>query len=163
MGNSIKFGTVSVGGNLQNIQVDGDIIWGDKIMITTTGFKQEQDKQDFLKQIEELRATLRQMLAEISNAQELDQETKDGLVLEVAVQINQLGTAKTTAKTVAVAQQVPEEERKTLEDCLKSTETLLDKVKSAGKKVAEWTATLAHHVEIGLSILVSAKQLFGMP
>jgi hypothetical protein len=55
----------TVGGNA-SFSAGGDMVAGDKITQSTTttvdnGFKQDNDKQKFLQQIDELRATLRDL------------------------------------------------------------------------------------------------------
>ena len=68
MGGSTRggFHVGTVGGNA-SFSAGGDMVAGDKTTQTTTttavnnGFKQDDDKQKFLQQIDELRATLREL------------------------------------------------------------------------------------------------------
>src|SRR6266478_923210 len=60
----------TVGGNA-SFSAGGDMVAGDKITQTTAttvnnGFKQDDDKQKFLQQIDELRATLRELQAKMA-------------------------------------------------------------------------------------------------
>src|ERR1700758_3764083 len=77
----------TVGGNA-SFSAGGDMVAGDKITQTTTttvnnGFKQDDDKQKFLLQIEELRATLRELQAKTAEAPALSQDAKDEIAAEV--------------------------------------------------------------------------------
>ena len=75
------FNIGSVGGNA-SFSAGGDIVGGDKTTQTTTttvnnGFKQDDDKQKFLQQIDELRATLRDLQTKTAEAPGLSQDVKD--------------------------------------------------------------------------------------
>jgi hypothetical protein len=63
--NSSTKGGIHIGsaGNV-NMSAGGDIVGGNKVT-TFNGFRQDDDKQKFLQQIEELRATLRDLQAVI--------------------------------------------------------------------------------------------------
>ena len=70
----------TVGGNA-SFSAGGDMVAGDKIAQSTTttannGFKQDDDKQKFLQQIDELRATLRDLQTKMAEAPELSQDAK---------------------------------------------------------------------------------------
>src|ERR1700745_3218887 len=88
----------TVGGNA-SFSAGGDMVAGDKITQTTTttvtkGFKQDDDKQKFLQQIDELRATLRELQTKTAEAPGLSQDAKDEIAAEVLQQVNTLKKAK---------------------------------------------------------------------
>ena len=70
-----------------------------------TGFKQDDDKQKFLQQIEELRAILREFQAKTAEAPVLSQDTKDEIAAEVLQQVNALKKTRDKAAGLPVAQQ----------------------------------------------------------
>ena len=122
----------TVGGNA-SFSASGDMVAGDKITQTTTttvenGFKQEDDKQKFLQQIEELRATLRGLQAKTAEAPGLSQDVKDEIAAEVLHQVNALKKANDEAAGLPVAQQPPRETLQVIGQGLESTGTVLDKV-----------------------------------
>jgi hypothetical protein len=90
MGSSTKggFHLGTVGGNV-SFTAGGDMVAGDKITQTTTtatvnnGFKQDDDKQKFLQQIDELRAALRELQTQTAEAPGLSQEAKDEIAAKV--------------------------------------------------------------------------------
>jgi hypothetical protein len=163
MGNTATFGTTTAGGDINLNQAEGDITYGDKIttQTITTGFKQEQDKQEFLKQIEELRGALRQIQTEMQNVAGLDQDAKDEIVTAIMQQVTALNKAKGEAEKLSP--ESPAAKHKTLEDYLESTETVLNKAKEIGGKAAEWTVKLAPYFEKALPLVLSARRLFGIP
>src|SRR6266478_2454244 len=97
----------SVGGNA-SFSAGGDMVAGDKVTQTTTtttinnGFKQDDDKQKFLQQIEELRATLRELQTKTAEAPGLSQDAKDEITTEVLQQVNTLKKAKDEAAGLPV-------------------------------------------------------------
>jgi hypothetical protein len=110
----------AVGGNA-SFSAGGDMVAGDKITQTTTtatvnnGFKQDDDKQKFLQQIEELRATLRELQAKTVEAPGLSQDAKDEIAAEVLQQVNALKKAKDEAAGLVVARQPPPETLQVIE------------------------------------------------
>src|SRR6266850_8120368 len=100
----------SVGGNA-SFSAGGDMVAGDKITQTATtttvnnGFKQDDDKQKFLQQIDELRATLRELQTKTAEAPGLSQDAKDEITAEVMQQVNVLKKAKDEAAGLPVAQE----------------------------------------------------------
>ena len=66
------FNIGSVGGNV-SVSAGGDVVAGDKVTTTTStttitnGFKQEEDKQQFVRDIEDLRNALRELQTKIQD------------------------------------------------------------------------------------------------
>jgi chromosome segregation ATPase len=157
----------TVGGNA-SFNAGGDMVAGDKITQTTTttvndGFKQDDDKQKFLQQIEELRATLRELQAKMAEAPGLSQDAKDEIAAEVLQQVNVLKKAKDEAAGLPVAQQAPRETLQVIQQGLESTGTVLDKVKCLCDKAAGIGEKIEPYVSKALPILLSARHLFGLP
>ncbi len=162
------FNIGSVGGNL-SVTAGGDVVAGDKVTTTTStttitnGFKQEEDKQQFVRDIEDLRNALRELQSKIQEAPGVSQDDKDKIVAEVMQQVNALKTAKEEADSLPVAQQGPPDKSKRVANYLDTTKTLLDKVNELGAKAVEVGATLKPYVEKALPLLLSARVLFGIP
>src|ERR1700732_3230832 len=82
------FNIGSVGGNV-SVSAGGDVVAGDKVTTTTStttitnGFKQEQDKQQFVRNIEELRTALVELQSKIQEAAGVSQDDKDKIAAEV--------------------------------------------------------------------------------
>jgi len=144
------------------------MVAGDKLTQTTTttvdnGFKQDDDKQKFLEQIEELRATLRQLQAKMAEAPGLSQDVKDEISAEVLQQVNTLKKAKDEAAGLPVTQQPPPKTLRVIEQGLESTGTVLDKVTSLCDKAVGFGEKIEPYVTKALPILLSARHLFGLP
>jgi hypothetical protein len=157
----------TVGGNA-SFSAGGDMVAGDRITQTTTttvnnGFKQDDDKQKFLLQIEELRATLRELQAKTAEAQGLSQDAKDDIAAEVLQQVNALKKAKDEAAGLPVAQQPSRETLQVIEQGLESSGTVLDKVTTLCDKAVGLGEKVEPYVSKALPILLSARHLFGLP
>jgi len=144
------------------------MVAGDKITQSTTttvnnGFKQDDDKQKFLQQIEELRATLRDLQAKMAEAPGLSQDAKDEIAAEVMQQVNVLKKAKDEAAGLPVAQQPPPGTLQMIQQGLESTGTVLDKVKTLCDKAVGIGEKIEPYVSTALPILLSARHLFGLP
>jgi len=169
MGGSTKggFHIGTVGGNA-SFSAGGDMVAGDKVTQTTTttvnnGFKQDDDKQKFLQQIEELRATLRELQAKTAEAPGLSQDAKDEIAAEVLQQVNVLKKAKDEAAGLPVAQQPPPGTLQVIQQGLEGTGTVLDKVKTLCDKAVGIGEKIEPYVSTALPILLSARHLFGLP
>jgi len=159
------FNIGSVGGSV-SVTAGGDVVAGDKNTTTTTitnGFKQEEDKQKFMRDIEELRSALRELQTKIQDAAGVSQDDKDKLVADVMQQVIALKTAKEEAGNLPVAQTGPPNKSKRIANYLDTTKTLLDKLNELGAKAVEIGATLKPYVEKALPLLLSARMLFGIP
>ncbi len=162
------FNIGSVGGNL-SVTAGGDVVAGDKVTTTTStttitnGFKQEEDKQQFVRDIEDLRSTLRELQTKIQEAAGVSQDNKDQIVAEVMHQVMTLKTAKEEASSLPVAQQGSPDKSKRIASYLDTTKTLLDKINELGAKAVEFGSTIKPYVEKALPLLLSARVLFGIP
>jgi hypothetical protein len=157
----------TVGGNA-SFSAGGDMVAGDKITQTTTttlnnGFKENDDKQKFLQQIDELRAMLRELQTKMAQAPGLSQDAKDEIAAEVLQQVNVLKKAKDEAAALPVAQSPPPGTLQVIQHGLESTGTVLDKVKTLCDKAVGIGETIQPYVSAALPILVSARHLFGLP
>ena len=104
-----NIGTV---GKNASFSAGGDMVAGDKITQSTTttvnnGFKQDDDKLEFLKQIDELRTILRELQTKAAEAPGLSQDAKDEIVAEVLQQVDLLQKTKAQAANLPVAQPPP--------------------------------------------------------
>jgi uncharacterized coiled-coil DUF342 family protein len=157
-----------VGGGV-SVTAGGDVVAGDKVTTTTstativTGFKQEKDKQQFLRDIEELRAALRELQTKIQEAAGVSQEDKEKIVAEVMQHVTALEAAKEDAGSLPVAQQASPDKSKRISNYLETAKTLLDKVNELAGKSVEIGAALKPYIEKALPLLLSARLLFGMP
>ena len=157
----------TVGGNA-SFSAGGDMVAGDKITQTTTttvnnGFKHDDDKQKFLQQMEELRATLRELQAKTAEAPGLSQDAKNEIAAAVLQQINVLKKAKDEAAGLPVARHPPQETLQVIEQGLESTGTVLDKVTTLCDKAVGIGEKIEPYVSKALPILLSARHLFGLP
>jgi wyosine [tRNA(Phe)-imidazoG37] synthetase (radical SAM superfamily) len=157
----------TVGGNA-SFRAGSDMVAGDKITQTTTttvenGFKQDDDKQKFLQQIEELRAALRELQAKTAEVPGLSQDAKDEIAAEVLQQVNTLKKARDEAAGLPVAEQPPPEKLQVIEQGLESTSTLLDKVTALCDKAEGFGEKIEPYVSKALPILLSSRHLFGLP
>src|SRR5260370_39788726 len=93
------FNIGSVGGNV-SVTAGADVVAGDKVTTTTStttitnGFKQEEDKQQFARDIEDLRDAMRELQIKIQEAAGVSQDDKDRIVAEVMQLVIALKTAK---------------------------------------------------------------------
>jgi hypothetical protein len=162
------FNIGSVGGSV-SVTAGGDVVAGDKTTTTTTtttitnGFKQEEDKQQFVRNLEELRTALRELQTKIQQATGVSQDDKDAIVAEVMQQVTALKTAKEEADSLPVAQQGPPDKSKRVANYLDTTKTLLDKINELGAKAVEIGTAAKPYVEKALPLLLSARVLFGIP
>jgi len=145
------------------------MVAGNKVTQTTTtttihnGFEHNDAKQNFLQQIEELRATLRELQAKMVEAPRLSQDIKDEIAAEMLQQVTALKKAKDEAAGLPVAQPPRPEALKVIENGLDGTSTVLDKVKSLCDKAVEIGETVEPYVSKALPILLTARHLFGLP
>ncbi len=164
-------GGINIGGSVGrdvSLKAGRDLVIGNKettTTITTTitnGFKQEEDKQQFLRDIEDLRSALRELQTKIQEAAGVSQDDKDQIVAEVMQQVNALKTAKEEAGSVPVAQEGPPDKSKRIANYLDTTDTLLDKVSKLGAKAVEIGTAVAPYVNTAAKLLFSARALFGL-
>lgn len=161
------FNIGNVGGNA-SFSAGGDMVAGDKITQTTTttvtiGFKQEEDKQQFLQQIDDLRSALRAMQAKLQAAPGVNEDVKDEIAGDVLQQIGVLKKVKDEAAGIPVAERLTPEMGKNIENALQNTCTVLDKVKGVCDRTLGIAEQVAPYVGKVLPIVLSARHLFGLP
>jgi len=162
------FNIRSESGNV-SIRAGGDVVAGDKMTTTAgtttviNGFKQEEDKQQFVRDIEDLRSALSELQSKIQEAAGISQDDKDKIVTDVTQQLIALKTTKEDAGSLPVAQQGPPDKSKRIARYLDTTKTLLDTLNELGATAVEVGATLRPYVEKTLPLLLSARLLFGIP
>jgi len=159
------FNIGNVGGNV-SIQAGGDVVAGDKTTTTTiiTGFKQEQDKQAFIQQIEELRQQLRHLKSEIEESKggSLDEDEKDSIVMEVMQHIKALKTASEEAEQLPPQQEPSQEKRDAIEAPLNGVNQIISKIYTVFEKTADFGGKFKNVAYI-TSLLLSTRHLFGLP
>lgn len=160
----------NVGGNV-NIDAGGDVVGGDKTTTTTTtttttithGFKEPEDKADFIRQIEALRKNMREMKSHIESLENFDEDERDELVLEIMNRIKGLKTVKEKADDVPAGEEAAEDVVKVFGDYLDKTSTFMEKLQAVGKKTAEFGERVTPIIKSALPVLLSARHLFGLP
>lgn len=165
--NKAGFHIGSVGGSF-SVNAGGDVVAGDKVTTSSTtkitnGFRQEENKQQFTQNLEELRTALREIQTKIQGAAGVSQDDKDEIVSAVMQQVNALRTAKEEAASLPVAQQASPDQGKRIAGYLQSTETVLDKVNDLGAKTIEIGTAVKPYIQKALPLLLSARMLFGIP
>ena len=148
-------------------QAGGDIVGGDKITNTgnTTstynGFKQEEDKAQFIEELENLRGLIRDVRGEVEASDELDEDEKDDIILELMNQIKALKEAKEQAEDISVDEEATAEQTRSLSDYIESTGSLMERAQSFGEKMGELSVKIAPLIALSQPILMTAKRLFG--
>jgi hypothetical protein len=89
--------------------------WGQTTTTLNNGFKQEDYKQQFLQQIDDLRATLRELQTKMQAAAGLSEDVKAEIAADVLQQLGALKKIKEEAAGLPVAQQPPPEKVKAIE------------------------------------------------
>jgi TolA-binding protein len=156
----------NVGGNV-SIEAGGDIVGGDKTttITITTGFKEEEDKQAFIQQVEELRKQLRQVKSEIEAAEGIDEDEKDAIVMEVMQQVKALKVAKDEAENLPAQQEPSQEKRDAIEAPLNAVDSIVSNVSKVFDKAADIGGKVRNISSLAplVPILLSARHLFGLP
>ncbi|MCP4697624.1 MAG: hypothetical protein GY862_12350 [Gammaproteobacteria bacterium] len=165
----IKFGKIGRDASVQQAGGDiagRDVISGDKIgrdqVSAAQKFQNEQDKQEFIAQLEQLRGALREIKTEVEQARELSEDDKDALAMEIMQRIQDLKAAGEEAQTVPAGEQTPPETRKSLMEYLQAAGSLVEKTQKMSEKAAELTLKLAPAVSRAMPLLIKARQLFGL-
>ncbi|MCP4697719.1 MAG: hypothetical protein GY862_12835 [Gammaproteobacteria bacterium] len=154
----------NVGGNV-SVEAGGDVVGGDKTTTTTTtttittGFKQDEDKQEFIQKVEDLRKQLRQVKAEIEDAEGIDEDEKDAIVMEVMQQVKALKTAKEEAEQLPAQKEASKEQRNAIEAPLNAVDSIVSKV----NKVFKTAVNISEKVKKLAPALLAARHLFGLP
>jgi DNA repair exonuclease SbcCD ATPase subunit len=139
------------------IRAGGNIVAGDLTVIEV--FKDEKDKEDFSQQINELRNKMRQIKSQVDDIEELDEEFKDQIILEIMQQLSDLSSAQKEAASFPVGKGLPKHKVDVVSRTLDKTNTLMGKLQKIGEKSAAFAQSLAPIA----ATLLSVRQLFSVP
>jgi glutaredoxin 2 len=153
-------GRVNIKNSEKNNQAGADIVARDKITITDHsthyhGFKKEQDKEQFLSEIKNLRTLLRSIKGEIEGSDQLDQPERDEMSLNLIQQIKALKAVKKETANLLAGQEASSEQTLSITDCFEKTNELMDKAHAFGEKVAELSIKIT-------PVVMTLKSLFGL-
>jgi len=164
-----NFGDVNisdVSGNVSLKQAGRDIIEKNEIVTTTVsmGFKQEEDKQKFIQQLEMIHAQLQAMRTEVTKVEgvNLNEDDKYALINAITEQLKELGIIKNEAKDLPIAIEPSLETAERFKNWVNSIKKLFENAKAFGEEVAEIQLKLEPYVEKGLSLLAIAKSFIGI-
>ena len=99
-------GGIISGGDMK-IDAGGDVVAGDKVTITTTntaGFKEQQNKDEFVAQLDELRDALCDIRKQIASIKQLDEDAKEELEAEILQQVKALKDSRQEAEQIEVGE-----------------------------------------------------------
>lgn len=145
------------------IEANGDIVAGDKVSMPHTGFEDQAKKQEFLKQMDELRSKLREIKSHMEDIDQFDEDEKDELVMEILQQVSELKQAKEDAEQFEPGQIPAEDKLGSVGKCLERADGLLDKIKAIGDTATGIAEHVVPIVAKTLPILASVRQLLGIP
>lgn len=145
------------------IEAVGDIVAGDKVTTTHNGFNDVTQKQEFLKQMDELRSALREIKSQVEGVEHFDEDARDELVMEILQQLSEVKQAKQDAEQLVPGQLSAADRLQSVGQCLDKTGGLLDKIKAIGASAAGIAETVAPVLAKALPILASARHLLGVP
>jgi|SRR5258708_7549469 len=151
------------------MKAGGDIVGGNKETTTTTtttiqtGFKSEEQKQEFQKQLDALREALREIKGVVETSAGLTADEKDELSTEILHHVKTLKEVKETTAELSPGQKPPVDIGQMVESNLEQAGSILDKVQTVAKKSVELAAKVG---EFGVKygpLVLSARHLFGLP
>ena len=137
------------------IEAGGDVVGGNKVTTTHVGFNDHTQKDEFLKQMDELRSALREIKSQVEGLDQFDDDAKDQLVMEILQEVSELKQAKQDAEQLEPGQSPPEDKLQSISQCLDRAGRLLDKIKVVGDLVAGVAVRIA-------PVLTSARHLLGI-
>jgi hypothetical protein len=158
----------NVGRNV-SIKAGGDIVGGNKETTTTTtttiqtGFKSEEQKQEFQKQLDALREALREIKGLVETSAGLTADEKDELSTEILHHVKTLKEVKETTAELSPGQKPSADIGQMVESNLEKASSILDKMETVAKKSVELAGKVG---EFGLKygpLVLSARHLFGLP
>ncbi len=162
----IQFGNI---GGTVNMNAGGDIVGGDKTTTKysspsmKTGFQKEEDKVEFMGQLEEIRSMMRELKSMIGETETIDEDDKDELIMEAIVHVKALKKAKEEAAGIDPGQEPPESKMKTVDSCFEKVAEFITRVDEIGQKTADFAEGLAPIASRVLPLLAGARHLFGLP
>ena len=160
-----KTGGIHIGdvGRDVKIEAGGDVVAGDKVTTAHAGFDDQAQKQEFLKQMDELRSALREIKSQVEGIEQFDEDAKDQLVMELLQQVSELKQAKEDAEQLEPGQSPSADKLQSVGQCLDKAGGLLDKIKGIGNSAAGIAESVAPILAKALPILASARHLLGIP
>jgi hypothetical protein len=163
-GGGFHFG--NIGGNVSQ-SAGGDIVGGDKTTTTTTtiqkGFADEEKKEQFHSEIEQLREGLRAMKAEIEASVSLDQDKKDEVISEILQQVKALKEMKEKTAAVPPGGPAPAKIVTEIEGTLDRAGGIVDKLQGLAGKAGDVAETVGKFAVKYGPLILSARHLFGLP
>ena len=156
-------GGFHAGGDI-NATAGGDIVGRDKITTTTTntGFKEQANKDEFLAQVEELRAALRDIRSQVAGIEQLDEDAKEELEAEILQQVKALKDSRQEAEQIEVGQPPASDKIESVKATFEGAEAFLDRIKKIGETVTGFASEVVPIVAKALPLLASTKQLIGL-
>lgn len=160
-GGGFHFG--NVGGNVSQ-SAGGDIVGGDKTTTTTIqkGFADEEKKEQFHSEIEQLREALRAMKTEIEASVSLDQDKKDEVISEILQQVKALKEVKEKTAEVTPGP-APAKIATEIEGTLDRAGGIVDKLQGLAGKAGDVAETVGKFAVKYGPLILSARHLFGLP
>lgn len=159
-------GNVSLNtGNGKMQQADGDIIGRDKITNTDNsyhGFKQEEDKAQFITELENLRTLMRSVRKEVEDGSDIDEDDKDEMVLALMNQIKALKEAKQQVADIPAGEEATEEQTRSIGDYIDTTNDIMERAETFGETMGELSLKIAPLVVAAQPMLMTVKGLFGL-
>jgi hypothetical protein len=165
-GGGFHFG--NIGGNVSQ-SAGGDVVGGDKTATTTTtttiqkGFADEEKKDQFHSEIEQLREGLRAMKTEIEASAALDQDKKDEAIAEILQQVKALKEVKEKTAELPPGKPAPKQVATEIEGTLDRAGGIFDKLKTLAGKAGDVAETVGKFAEKYGPLILSAGKLFGLP
>lgn len=154
----------NVGGDVSQ-SAGGDIVGGDKTTTTMTqvGFADEEKKEQFHSEIEQLRETLRAMKTEIEASASLDQDKKDEVISEILRQVKELKEVKEKTAAVPPGKPAPAKVATEIEATLERAGSIVDKLQTLAGTAGDVAETVGKFAMKYGPLVLSARHLFGLP
>jgi len=149
-----------------SLTAGGDIVGGDKNTTTTTtsyGFAGEEDKQQFLEHIDELRSMVKEINNKVDDLEGLDDDQKEALEEELSNQIKNIRQLKKAADQLEPAVEADPSMIETIIKHLDSVSGMVNKVENLQEKSINFAETVGKILVKSAPILLSARHLFGIP
>ena len=158
---SAGFHFPGVGGDV-TISAGGDVVAGNKVTTTHTGFHDQARKDQFLTQLDELRSALVNLKLQVEAPGSFDDDARDQLVMDIQQQVSELKRAKQNAEQFEPGQAPRKDILQSVGQCLHKTGGLLDKIQAIGDSAAGVAERVAPVLARALPILASARNVLPM-
>ncbi|PCJ12624.1 MAG: hypothetical protein COB04_17455 [Gammaproteobacteria bacterium] len=160
--------------NTGDVSVDagGDVVAGDKVTTTNTstnnitnnyGFAQEEEKQQFLQKMDELRNYAKEINSRVDDLEGVDDDQKEALEDELTEQIKAIRQLKKVADQVEAGSEVAPGIASQIEKQVDFISNGLDKLNQLGEKSSNFMETVGNVLIKASPLLLSARHLFGIP